>query len=198
MKKLIIMAVSLLTITAASFAGTVHESIPVLTKTISSKVAFQHIVINGDVNVVLVENEFVQVDVTGEQKSVETVSYYVKKGTLYINRKHSPKSTNPVVTISVNDLQSLEVNGDGDVISYGSLHSKKLKLVLKGESKFNVRNLGEILLEADSNIDVQFEKYQSEEKLLSAVTPDAATVHEADIKMDEQIIKSVDTAYFKN
>lgn len=191
------MAVSLLTITAASFAGTTNESKPAFTKIISTKAAFQHIVINGDVDVVLTEKDFVQVDVTGEQKSVEAVSYFVKRGTLYINRRGASKGAKPVVTIAVSDLQSLEINGDGDVTSKGTLHSSKLKLVINGESKFNVRNLGEILIESDSNIDLQFEKGMTEEKSLPAMTPDAAAVHEADVQIDEQFMKAADTAYCK-
>lgn len=90
---------------------------------------------------------------------------------------------NPIVTISVNNLQSLQINGDGDIKSHGQLRSKKLKLVINGESKFNVRNLGEILLDSDSNIDVQFEKIQLEVQLLFAMTPDVFTVHNADSKI---------------
>jgi Putative auto-transporter adhesin, head GIN domain len=198
MKKLITMAVSLLTVTAASFAGTTNESKPAFTKVISTKAAFQHIVINGDVDVVLTEKDFVQVDVTGEQKSVEAVTHYVKRGTLYINRKGASKGAKPVVTIAVSDLQSLEVNGDGDVTSKGTLRSSKLKLTINGESKFNVRNLGEILLESDGDIDLQFEKSGAEEKPLTAITPDAAAVQVADAKMDEQFMKSVDASYCKN
>lgn len=197
MKQLFIMAVSLLTINAASYAGTTNESKPAFTKVISTKAAFQHIVINGNVDVVLTENEFVQIDVTGEEKTVETVSYFVKKGTLYITRKGSSKGAKPVVTIAVSDLYSLEINGDGNVTSKGTLRSSKLKLTINGESKFNIRNLGEILIDSDSGIDVQFEKNTSEEKLLIAITHDAATVHAADEQMDEQFMKAADSAYCK-
>lgn len=197
MKQLIIMAVSLLTVTATSFAGTTNESKPAFTKVISTKAAFQHIVINGDLDVVLTESDFVQVDVSGEHKTVDAVSYFVKRGTLYINHKGGSKGIKPMVTIAVSNLHSIEINGDGDIMSKGTLRSSKLKLTINGESKFNVRNLGEILLESDGDIDLQFEKKGIEEKPLTAITPDAATVHEADMQMDEQFIKSSFAAYCK-
>jgi Putative auto-transporter adhesin, head GIN domain len=198
MKKLILMAVSLLTITAASVAGTNKESKPAFTKVISTKAAFQHIVINGDVDVVLTEKDFVQVDVTGEQKSVEAVTHYVKRGTLYIISKRAAKGAKPVVTIAVSDLKSIEVNGKGEITSKGALRSSKLKLVINGEAKFNVKNLGQILIESDEDIDLQFEKNTAEEKRLNTITPDADTVQAADVRMDEQFIKFVDTTYCKN
>jgi hypothetical protein len=158
MKKLIIMAVSLLTLNAASFASTIKENNPVFTKKVEKKAAFQHIVINGDVDVVLVENDYVQVDICSEQNNNTSVSHYVNKGILYINRVDVSLGRKPIVIVAVNDLQSLEVNGDGDVTSKGSLRSSKLKLMINGESKLNVRNRGELMIESNSNIKLDIQK----------------------------------------
>lgn len=149
MKKIIIMAVSLLALNFISYASTINEK----------NTAFHHIVINGDVDIVLVENDFVQIDIKNDQSNISSVSHYVKKGTLYINRLDIASAKKPTIIISVNDLKSLEVNGDGDITSKGSLRSNKLKFMINGELKLNVRNYGEIMIESASDIKLNVEKF---------------------------------------
>jgi Putative auto-transporter adhesin, head GIN domain len=159
MKKLIIMAVSLLSLNANVFADTVKDNSPSM-KSKANKVAFNKIVVNGDMDIVLTESDFVQVEIKGEQKTGKEVNYYLKKGVLYIDGSKGFGKTKPTVYIHVSHLQSIEVNGESIVSSNGRLASKTLKVVVNGEAKFDLKNYGEILFEAGEEIDLHFKKWK--------------------------------------
>ena len=194
MKHLIIIAVSLLSIGTLSYAGDVKKETSIV---ISSKAPFDNIIISGDIDVVLTESSFVQVEVKGDEKAVNGVKHFVKKGTLYLSAAKSAPEAKPTVYIQVSKLLYLEINGKSKVTSNGPLNSSKLKVMINGDVQFRVSNYGDILVESDEDIDLQFEKWVEGHAAVS-MKPNAENITEADLSMDVQFMKSVDNSIASN
>jgi hypothetical protein len=191
MKKLIIMAVSLLTVNAALFAGNSSVSpVTEYSKVISAKAPFHSIVVNNDIDVVLTEATDNTIEIKGEEADVKKVNHYVKKGVLYIGSKVGSLKNKAVVYVSVNDLQSIEVNGKSTVTSKGFLSSSKLKVFVNGEAKFDLKNQGQMLFESDEEIDLHFEKWNGQMHA-AAITPTNEEIKAADAGIDAQFQKSI-------
>src|SRR5687768_9412699 len=77
----------------------------VASKEDTARMSFEHIIINGDMDVVLTESSAPGIKVIDDQKSLSRVSYFIKKGTLYIDRNSIEGSNQPTVYIAVNDLK---------------------------------------------------------------------------------------------
>lgn len=193
MKHLIIIAVSLLGLGTFSYAGDVKKETSLI---VLSKAPFENIVINGDIDIVLTESNNVQIEVKGEEKVVTGVKHFVKKGTLYLFAAKSAPEKKPTVYIQVSNLVYLEINGKSKVTSNGPLNSSKLRVMINGDVKFHVRNYGDILIESDEDIDLQFEKWV-EDHAKAAIKPNAEIITEADLSMDAQL-KLVDTSVAGN
>jgi Putative auto-transporter adhesin, head GIN domain len=188
MKKIIIIAVSLLTVNAALFAGNSSVSpVTEYTKVISAKAPFYSIVVNNDIDVVLTEATDILIEIKGEEEGVKKVSHYIKKGVLYINSKQGSLKGRATVYVSVNGLQSIEVNGKSTISSKGVLNSSKLKVFVNGEARFDLKNYGQLLIEADEEIDLHFEKWIGLQEV-AAITPNNADIKKADAAMDTQMM----------
>jgi Putative auto-transporter adhesin, head GIN domain len=159
MKKLMIMAVSLLTVNASLFAGistvnpgTGHKA------TAAAKPPFHSIVINNDIDVVLTEATDNMIEVKGAAAGINMVNYYIKKGVLYISSRQGSLKGRATVYLSVNGLKNIEINGSSYLTSNGFLNSRRLNVVVRDEAKFELKNRGEILIEADSDIELHVKK----------------------------------------
>jgi hypothetical protein len=117
-------------------------------------VAWSEFQITGAENIPLDQ----KIEIEGDKNDADKISYYVKKGTLYIDRNFGNSQKNPVVQIAVSQLKSIEVNGRSKIVSSGFLRSGLLKVRVNEESKFDLKNMGEIIFEADNEISLQFEK----------------------------------------
>lgn len=151
------MAVSLLTITAGGFAGNGFQKRDTeKTMVANLKAPFTSIVVNSDIDVVLTEAADNRIEVKGDASNV---NYFIKKGVLYIGSKQGSLKDKAVIYLSVSSLESIVVNGKSKISSAGFLNSSKLKVTVNAEAKFDLKNYGEILFEADEEIDLHFEKW---------------------------------------
>ncbi|WP_407520193.1 DUF2807 domain-containing protein [Lacibacter sp. MH-610] len=187
MKQLIIIAVSLLSFNITAGAGSVDNCM--YRHIIKAKHSFQSIVINNDIDVVLTECPDAEIYVAGDKKDIAAVSYFVKKGILYIQSKSGSLKGKVTVHVPVSHLQLVEINGNSTVTSNGTLSSRLLKVVVNGEAKFDIRSFGKILVEADESIDVNFEEQNKQHVLPLHI--DSASLHEADLQMDAMLRKNI-------
>jgi hypothetical protein len=183
MKQFIIMAVSLLTFSAAGIAAPANKTISAV---IASGTVYDVIVVNNDIDIVLTESP---VAVTGEEKDVNLVKHQVKKGMLIIGSKMGSLKGKATVYVSVSSLKKLEINGKSFVTSNGALKSSKLIVVVNGEAKFDLRNYGDILFETDEDIDIQFEKWNDAQPQ-AAVSFDSSFLKSADAAMDSLLVQT--------
>lgn len=184
MKKLFILTVSLVALTASTFAGTDNK---IISTVLAKGVVYEMIVVNNDIDVVLTESTVNEIMVTGEEESVKLVKHHVKKGILTIGSKTGSLKGKATVYISVSGLKKLEVNGKSKIISQGSLNSKCLKVIVNGEAKFDLKNNGQIIFESDEDIDLNFERWIGEQPQPAAII-DSSALNNADAAMDSLMI----------
>jgi hypothetical protein len=188
MKQLLIIAVSLLTLITGVGAHPVHNCVH--KHVIKAKHSYQTIVINNDIDVVITESALTEIYVSGGKKDVQSVTYFVKKGVLYIQSKNGSLKGKATVHVPVSNLKQIEINGRSTVTSNGTLSSSLLKVLVNGEARFDLKNFGEILFEADEAIDLNFEKQNKEQHLLH-MKVNSAALAEADAQMDTLVIKNI-------
>jgi hypothetical protein len=159
MKKLTFIAVSLLTINASLFAGNVSDSlVSEPQKVQAGKQPFHSVVVNNDIDLVLAEDTDNMIKIRGVEKHLKNVCYSIKKGVLYISSNGGSLKNKATVYLSVNDLQSLVVNGKSAINSKGTLNSKQLTVLVNGEAKFDLKNYGAIIMEAGNEIELDIEE----------------------------------------
>ena len=196
MKQFILMAVCLLSIRAAVVAGTnKSEHRGSASVVLLAKAPFDNIVVNGDMDIVLIESPSVQLEVKGEQQHQQSVKHYVRNKTLYILGKANRGTTRPVVYVSIRNLKYIEVNGKSNVSSKGVLNSDILKVRINDEVTLQLRNHGTVLLEADEDIDLKYQAWIKDQQIPGRIHPtDCAVVH-ADLQMDQQFLQLSYSAY---
>ncbi len=155
------MAVSLLTISFSAFADyNTDKKNTGETKAVTLNASFNTIVVNNDIEIVLTEATGNLFEIKGEEKDINNISYYIKKGTLFIDNKHGSFKNKAVIYLSVSQLQRIEVNGNSKITSNGFLNSHKLKVIVNHEAKFDLKIQGEIFFETADGIYLDIEKWK--------------------------------------
>jgi hypothetical protein len=185
MKKLFILAMGFIALTTSAFAGTGNNTISTV---LSKGTVYEMIVVNDDIDVVLTESSVMDIVVTGEEESITLVKHRVKRGVLEIGSKMGSLKGKATVYISVAGLKKLEVNGKSHVSTRGTLNSKTLIVIVNGEAKFDLKNAGEIIFEADEDIDLNFENWSGENPLVPAPIENTS-LKNADAAMDALMIQ---------
>lgn len=158
MKQLLILAISLLSLSATVQAAPAKTIIPLTEK-------FHSIVINDDIAVVLTESNDTEITISGEDKYVSRVDYTVSNGKLTISSKKGFLKNRVVVYVPVKNLRSIEVNGESKVSNKGWLLSPELKVIVNGLAKIELYNKGEVVFESDAAIDIEFQKWVNKKQV---------------------------------
>lgn len=109
---------------------------------------FNKIIINGNANVVLVEEKSMIATIEDEAADENSTTITSQNGILTVQVVHN-RNGRPVIKIPVRQLQVLEVNGDGNVNSVSSLlMSENLAVFINGECKIALRTTGNISVDA--------------------------------------------------
>ena len=158
MKKLITLALAIL-ITAfiAVFAsGKTPVSIP--PKHFTYQMAFSKIVISDDINVRLKETGDKVIDVFGTDADIENVDWKIKDGVLYLKGKKGSFQDKAYVTVDVNQLEKIIIQGKSTVSSIGSLLSPSLYVYMEDAGAVQITNTGKIYIINDNKIDLHVKK----------------------------------------
>ena len=78
------------------------------------------------------------------EADIERVDWKIKNGILYLSSKKGTLKDKVKVTVSVNQLQRLDVFGKSTVNSLGELASKSLVVTIDGDSYVALKNSGNI------------------------------------------------------
>lgn len=135
-KSIVVTSVMALAISASSVYANVKPSTPIVAATAVNVSAIKILVIDGDVDVTLVQNPKAKALYTNEG----TADVSVKKigSTLYINAKdfnHGAK-----ITVYVDDIYRIKTSGNAYVHVPEVLNLKFLQLYLDGESKVEMNS----------------------------------------------------------
>ncbi len=139
MKKLaIITAAFMLTACLSAFA-TEKNANSVVTEKGFYQLSFNKIIVTNDIDISLSESTDRTIEISGDNKYTQQVEWKIKGGVLFIRSKAGSLKGKVQVSISVNQLSDLSVNGDSDVTSEGALNSEKLKVFVDGEGRIPIK-----------------------------------------------------------
>jgi hypothetical protein len=148
----------------------------VVTKTLELD-DFVHIVMDGNADIDLRQGEEFSVEVTGNEKAIEANDIRVEKAqkegdnTLHVIAQYSSRHSLPSIklNITVPDLRSVKVNGDGDLeIKGDDFYTGDLDIEINGDGDFEAPHVGcgtlSIIINGDG--DVVAKKFTCDEATL--------------------------------
>ena len=116
------------------------------------------IVIEDDIDVVLYDDAASQIIVDGPSAQSSKVKWTVRNNTLYIRSKSGSLKGKVLVTIGVNNLQKIVVNGNSSVKSLGSLRTPSIDVQMSGEGMVAIQNEGRINVKATDGTALDIKK----------------------------------------
>ena len=115
---------------------------------------FKKIRLEGNVSVVLTNDPAGTIIIEGKEKLVNKVRAVFENNTLIVvvNPNHwFPKLT---IYLSAKTLQSLQLNGDGNISSIDFIQSDNLHISLNGDIKVKVKTMGQLSFDAPDDIEL--------------------------------------------
>ncbi len=159
MKKTIIATLVLvISAFATATAGNIGETAGSSSKKITMNTSFSKLVVEGNVDVVLYEDETsADISTFGLNSDMVTTTITQENGVLTIKNKNG-KGEKVLVYVPVKDLIVIEASGNSKVSSATPLNSALITLVVKGDCKFNILSTGTVEVLEDGNVEVNVEK----------------------------------------
>ena len=157
MKKLIAMAIAILITAGITAFATDKKPGMISQKQFDYQIRFSRIVVADDIDVELKESNNKIIDVSGEEASIENVSWKIKDDVLYLKSKKGSLKEKVKVTINVSELKELFIKGKSTVRSSGHLSSPALHVYMEDDCVVSIKNVGQIYVinGYDTEIDVK-------------------------------------------
>jgi Putative auto-transporter adhesin, head GIN domain len=158
-KQILATLVLVISVFATATAGGKKEDAKCSTsKTINVKPTFSKLVVDGNVDVVLYEdNTTSAIRTFGDNCDIAATSIVEKNGVLTIRNKNT-KGEKVLVYVPVSHLSVIEAKGNSKVSTATPLESAQLTLVVKGDCKFSIQTAGNIDVVDDGESEVTIEK----------------------------------------
>lgn len=132
-----------------------------ITREVDLTASVYSIEVSDDINVVLTQSTDAKLRITGEVKDNKAVLLDQKNGRVRLLSKKGSLKNRVTVYVPVQNLRKLVINGKSYVRSNGVIASKNLQVTLAGEAKVEINNLGDIVFDADQDIDLQIKKWHT-------------------------------------
>lgn len=132
-----------------------------ITREVDLTASVYSIEVSDDINVVLTQSADAKLRITGEAKDNKAVLLDQKNGRVRLLSKKGSLKNRVTVYVPVQNLRKLVINGKSYVRSNGVIASKNLQVTLAGEAKVEINNLGDIVFDADQDIDLQIKKWHT-------------------------------------
>ncbi len=143
---------------ATATAGGKGETDLSSSKKITMNPGFTKLVVDGNVDVVLFEDDATnEIRTFGNVSDMAATSITEKNGVLTIINKKS-NGQKVLVYVPVKKLTVIEAGGNSKVSSATHLQSATLLLIAKGDCKFNIRSIGSIEVEKDGEVELSVEQ----------------------------------------
>lgn len=111
--------------------------------------SFKKITVNGNIDVALSEGGSSMAVIQGDAILAEAVTFVVSNDELIITANPKLKFKGKLmVTVSVNKLQAIRVNGASEIVSINPLQSEKLQVQINADCKVRLQSTGKIAIEA--------------------------------------------------
>lgn len=113
-------------------------------KEIKKSRPFESINVNGDVTVILTNEQTSNIMLRGNDKDISLVETIERGKTLEINAEKKRTASKLIVYLPVDDLHSLKVTGNAQIFSSGNIVVDNLEVILNGSSMVRVYCYGSL------------------------------------------------------
>jgi hypothetical protein len=153
-KKFSLVAIAL----AAVFSSFAQEAESKYAMSEVALASFDKVVIDANVDVVLVQNDTLRrAFIEGDDQLVPQVAVTVKNGTLNVHTSSRDSYKGKVqVTIAVQKLSSLEINGDAGVTSMNHIVSPKLTVAVNSDCNVHLKTTGKIVFDTAEGFNINY------------------------------------------
>ena len=158
MKKLITMALAILITAFIAVFASGSNPVPMPPKHFTYQMAFSKIVVSDDINVRLKETGDKVIDVFGTDADIENVDWKIRDGVLYLKSKKGSFQDMAYITVDVNQLEKVIIQGKSTVSSIGSLLSPSLYVYMEDAATVKIKNTGKIHVINNNRIDLHVKK----------------------------------------
>jgi Putative auto-transporter adhesin, head GIN domain len=128
--------------------GTGGSTLPVVKKEVKLATPFQSVNIHGDVSVILTNEPAGTITMAGIEKDLDRIRYKVKNNELIIDTYRKNILRDLTIYLSAATLQSIQLNGEGNIYSTVSIKQEGLHLLLNGNIKVKVYTKGKLTIDA--------------------------------------------------
>lgn len=116
---------------------------------------YYKIVVDDDIDLALVESGQKDMHILAKGNTHEDVNWKIKDGVLYLRSNGSSLKDKVKITLTVNKLRQLVVNGASHVHSVGYLHSPGISVTINGDCKVAIQNRGAIEVKRTPDSDME-------------------------------------------
>jgi hypothetical protein len=127
---------------------------PVVKKELKIDGSFKKILVRGNVSIVLTNDAAGTVIIEGKEKLVSKIKSVFENNTLSVDLTPNRWFAKLTIYLSAKTLESLQVNGDGNISSFDFIQSDHLHISLNGDIKVKVKTLGQLSFDAPDDIEL--------------------------------------------
>lgn len=136
--------------------GTGKQDPPVIQKKMNVEGPFQNVRIYGDVSTILTNDPSGAMVMEGKEKDVNKIKYHVQDNELVIDARRKNYFNKLVIYLPAVTLQSMQVNGDGDISSTGMIQSDELHITLNGAVDVKIKTTGKVNIDAPGDLELKW------------------------------------------
>ena len=142
MKKQFLATLTLLTAVVATASAEKNKVLSTASRTVTVQQQAKKLVVEGNVDVVLFENNSSTISIFGNEKNIQVTVVTEKNGVVTISNKKQGEKT--LVYVPVKNISSIEADGNAKITSGTVLNSKEIILVANGDCNINIISSGKI------------------------------------------------------
>lgn len=136
--------------------GTEQKNPPVIQKEIKVEGLFQNVRVYGDISMILTNDPSGTITIEGKEKDIKRIRHGVKNNELFIDARRKNYFNKLIIYLPATTLQSMQINGDGDVSSTDMLQSDELHITLNGAIDVKVKTTGKLRVDAPNEYELSW------------------------------------------
>ena len=96
------------------------------------------------------------ITIEGKEKDINRIRHSVKNNELVIDARRKNYFNKLIIYLPATTLQSMQVNGDGNISSTGMLQSEELYLTLNGAIDVKIKTTGKLHVDAPKELELSW------------------------------------------
>lgn len=136
--------------------GTEKQDPPVIQKKMNVGGSFQNVRIYGDVSLILTNEPSGTIVIEGKEKDINKIKHRVNDSELVIDARRKNYFNKVIIYLPAANLQSMQINGDGNISSTGIIHSDELHITLNGAIDVKVKTTGKLSVDAPNEYELEW------------------------------------------